>query len=271
MPQTWAHIWFLTLLILVAWMRGATVHKGFLPAISFCAALFDMTPVLNVIPLAPTVLHIVTLAIGVSGKAENPNGTALCKTGRQAVMAAAAMTLLAVGGSILFMMTAQKGIRALGTEIAKPTVPSQGFKAWDIKPAAPAQQQAQPAPVQAPTPPPATVLAPSKVVAEPTTPSPVAATRSQPAPALPAARPTNTPVAKQLPQPSPPLASNPNKAAIAAMLSDANACLASKRYDCAVSNAKSVLRLDPANADAALIQQRANAAEKQALQSISIR
>jgi len=47
MPQTWAHIWFLTLLILVAWMRGATVHKGFLPAISFCAALFDMTPVLN--------------------------------------------------------------------------------------------------------------------------------------------------------------------------------------------------------------------------------
>lgn len=279
MPQTWAHLWSLALLIVIAWMRGATIGKGFLPAISFCAALFDMTPVLNVIPLVPTVLHVVTLAIGVSGKSENGDGAVLRATGRRAVMAAAAMTLVAVGGSILFMTTAKKGMRELGNGIAKPADPLRGYKAAEPKlaPRVP-EQQALTAPPKAPTsapalapapaPTPAPVTAAAKPTPEPVTPAPVVAAPPKPAPVPVVAKPASSPAFKPATSTAP--APNANKAAIADMLSDANACMASKRYECAITNAKSVLRLDPGNADATRLQQRATAAQNQALQSISI-
>lgn len=273
MPQTWAHLWFLASLILIAWMRGAAVDKGFLPVISFCAALFDMMPVLSAIPLVPTVLHVVTLAIGVSSKSENRNELALRKTGRRAVVAAATMTLVAAGGSILFMTTAQKGVRALGSDMAKSADPFRGSKTPEVKPAAPLvlQQQPLPVPAQAPIPAPAPAPASPKVATEPIASPPVVAAPPKLAPVPPPARPANTQVAKHVMPTTPPPASNPNKAAIAAMLSDANGCMASKRFECAMTNAKSVLRLDPANTEAAQLEQRATAAQNQALQSISIR
>jgi hypothetical protein len=275
MPQTWAHLWSLALVIVIAWMRGATIGKGFLPAISFCAALFDMTPVLNVIPLVPTVLHVVTLAIGVSGKSENGDGAVLRATGRRAVMAAAAMTLVAVGGSILFMTTAKQGMRELGNGIAKPADPLRGYKGAEPKlaPRVP-EQQALTAPPKAPTPAPAVAPAPTpasvavapKPTPEPVLSAPVVAAQPKPAPVPVVAKPASSPASK----PSTASVPNPNKATIAAMLSDASTCMASKRYECAITNAKSVLRLDPGNADAAQLQQRATAAQNQALQSISI-
>jgi len=268
MPQTWAHLWFLASLILIAWMRGASTDKGFLPAISFCAALFDMTPVLNVIPLVPTVLHVVTLAIGVSGKAADRDASVLRQTGRRAVMASAAMTLIAVGGSILFVTTAQKGMRDLGNSVARPAEPLRSFKA----PAKPVPPPPEPQILAAPAPTPAPAIAPvapKATTPEPVAPPPVVAAPPKPVPIPVSAKPASSPVAKRVAPPAP--ASNPNKAAMAAMLSDANGCMAAKRYECAITNAKSVLRLDPTNADAAQLEQRATAAQNQALQSISIR
>lgn len=271
MPQTWAHLWFLASLILIAWMRGASTDKGFLPAISFCAALFDMTPVLNVIPLVPTVLHVVTLAIGVSGKAADRDASVLRQTGRRAVMASAAMTLIAVGGSILFVTTAQKGMRDLGNSVARPAEPHRPFKAPEVKSVPrPPEPQVLAAPRPAPAPAPAAApVAPKAATPEPVAPPPVVAAPPKPKPVTVSAKPDSSPVSKRVAPPAP--ASNPNKAAIAAMLSDANGCMASKRYECAITNAKSVLRLDPTNVDAAQLEQRATAAQNQALQSISIR
>ena len=54
------------------------------------------------------------------------------------------------------------------------------------------------------------------------------------------------------------------------MLNDAESCMARKKYDCALANAKSALRLDPNNGQARALMQRAEVSQKQALESITI-
>lgn len=277
MPQTWAHLWFLACLILLAWMRGASIEKRFLPAISFCAALFDMTPMLSAIPFVPTIFHVVTLVIGITGTSGIDDGPALPGMGRRAVTVLVAITAVAVGGSILFMTTAEKGVRDLGNEVARQAEPPHSVKAPATKsvPQQPAPRTlALPAPAAAP----ASVAPAVSDISRPATPepvkpvrAPVVASPAKPAPIAVSAKPTDSAASRRVvPQTQAP-ASNPNKAAIAAMLGDANGCMASKRYECAITNARSILRLDPANAEAVQLEQRANAAQNQALQSISIR
>lgn len=64
-PLLLAHIAFLAGLVLVAWTRGSLVGKTWLPALPIAAALFDIIPVLNLIPLVPTMLHVATIILGV--------------------------------------------------------------------------------------------------------------------------------------------------------------------------------------------------------------
>lgn len=257
MPSTWAHLWFLASLILLAWMRGASIEKRFLPAISFCAALFDMTPMLSAIPFVPTIFHVVTLVIGVMGTAGVDSGSALPGMWRRAVTVLATMTAVAVGGSMLFMMSAGKGVRDLGNGVARQAEPPRSVKAPEPKSV---PQQPAPPPMASPTPEPVKPV-PAPVVASPTKPTSIAVSP----------KPADSAVPRRFAAQPQAAAANGNRAAITAMLNDANDCMASKRYECAITNARSVLRLAPANAEAVQLEKRANAAQSQALQSISIR
>jgi hypothetical protein len=66
-------------------------------------------------------------------------------------------------------------------------------------------------------------------------------------------------------------AQNPTiRAAIAGSLADGTSCFGNKKYDCAISNADAVLRLDPHNSLALSLRRRAKAAQDAALNSLSI-
>ncbi|WGS48078.1 zinc ribbon domain-containing protein [Paraburkholderia sp. D15] len=60
------------------------------------------------------------------------------------------------------------------------------------------------------------------------------------------------------------------RAAIAGSLADGNGCFGSKKYDCAISNADAVLRLDPHNSAALSLRRRSKSAQESALNSMSI-
>jgi hypothetical protein len=60
------------------------------------------------------------------------------------------------------------------------------------------------------------------------------------------------------------------RAAIAGSLADGNSCFSNKKFDCAISNAEAVLRLDPHNEQALSMRKRAKAAQQNALNSMSI-
>lgn len=52
-------------LIAIAVSRGNVIGKKFLVVFPILAGLFDLMPVINWIPLVPTVFHIVTLVVGI--------------------------------------------------------------------------------------------------------------------------------------------------------------------------------------------------------------
>ncbi|MBB5463074.1 hypothetical protein [Paraburkholderia sp. Cpub6] len=60
------------------------------------------------------------------------------------------------------------------------------------------------------------------------------------------------------------------RAAIAGSLLDGASCFGNKKFDCAISNADAVLRLDPRNAQALSLRKRAKIAQQSALNSMSI-
>jgi len=84
------------------------------------------------------------------------------------------------------------------------------------------------------------------------------------APALkPASNPAAPPVAKAAP--------SPVQSAINASLEEGRRCMASNKYDCAISSANAVLRLAPRNAAALAMKREAEAAQERALSEIEIR
>ncbi|SDR55247.1 hypothetical protein SAMN05443245_7638 [Paraburkholderia fungorum] len=60
------------------------------------------------------------------------------------------------------------------------------------------------------------------------------------------------------------------RAAIDGSLADGTRCFEDKKYDCAISNANAVLRLDPHNSQALSLRRRAKSAQDNALNSLSI-
>lgn len=58
--------------------------------------------------------------------------------------------------------------------------------------------------------------------------------------------------------------------AITSILSDGEECMSKKKFDCAISNAKSALRIDPANGKAQTLKQAAETELKRAMDAISI-
>lgn len=52
--------------------RGKYVNKGYLKAFPIAAAVFDLAPVLNWIPFVPSIMHILSLAMGIpEGQKQN--------------------------------------------------------------------------------------------------------------------------------------------------------------------------------------------------------
>lgn len=90
-------------------------------------------------------------------------------------------------------------------------------------------------------------------------------------PALVSTPPTTDPErAISQPSASTPNAKHYSNSIVTDMLDDADACMAIKKFDCAMTSAQSALRVDPGNARAQSMRQRAEAEQKRALQSISI-
>lgn len=74
-------------------------------------------------------------------------------------------------------------------------------------------------------------------------------------------------------RPSPrsaPATTNAGSAAVAGILEEGAACMTAKRYDCAIANANAALRVVPADGRARALRDRAMAAQRDALDSISI-
>ena len=65
-------------------------------------------------------------------------------------------------------------------------------------------------------------------------------------------------------------AANPMQAAIDGTLEEGEKCMARKKYDCAISNANTVMRLDPGNPRGAEMKHRAKDAQDRALSEINI-
>lgn len=66
-PAFWVHLGSLIILVVVAWFRGAFVDKKWLIIFPIVAAVFDLVPGLSLIPLVPTVMHLLAIILGVVG------------------------------------------------------------------------------------------------------------------------------------------------------------------------------------------------------------
>lgn len=66
-PQFLLHLGALGALVLVAWARGSRVDKMWLVVFPLLAAVFDFVPALSVVPLVPTVMHLLAIVLGVVG------------------------------------------------------------------------------------------------------------------------------------------------------------------------------------------------------------
>lgn len=68
LPQFWFHLIALYLLVVIAWIRGGRTGRQWLAIFPVFAGIFDMVPGFSVIPMLPTIFHVLAVIIGVSGK-----------------------------------------------------------------------------------------------------------------------------------------------------------------------------------------------------------
>lgn len=100
-PLWWAQAWCLAMLTVIAWVRGNIIDKSHLPVFPFLAAIFDLVPGLKLIPMVPTVMHLLALISG----AQSNNSEVKAEPVNGARTAGIVATLIAVGGIALFMST----------------------------------------------------------------------------------------------------------------------------------------------------------------------
>ncbi len=71
-PQFVLHLLCLIALCVFAQIRGKIIGKTWLVALPVVAAIFDLTPILNWIPLVPTALHVAALVVVMRDDADIP-------------------------------------------------------------------------------------------------------------------------------------------------------------------------------------------------------
>lgn len=67
-PLFWVHLAFLLILCVLAYCRGTLVAKVWIVILPILALIFDLVPGLNIIPLVPTVMHLIAVIVGLSSK-----------------------------------------------------------------------------------------------------------------------------------------------------------------------------------------------------------
>ncbi len=130
-PQWWMHVWFLVILTTLSWLRGRVMGKGYLPVFVVLAAIFDMTPGLSLIPAIPSLMHLVTIIVGCTGKAVMAEAaevegaiSRMRGAGRKAMITATLATVFAVAGSLMFVMTASRSAKAMQRAHDLPVTPT---------------------------------------------------------------------------------------------------------------------------------------------------
>lgn len=63
----WLHMGSMLVLCFLCWVRGAYVDKAWLVVFPILAIVFDFVPGLSLIPLVPTVMHLLAIILGVVG------------------------------------------------------------------------------------------------------------------------------------------------------------------------------------------------------------
>jgi hypothetical protein len=143
-PMWWAHLWVLGMLISIAGSRGDLIGKRYLASVATLAALFDLTPLLSMIPFVPTIVHILVISLGITPKKEMPE-----KPSNDAILFAGLITVIAVAGTVMFISTlklAQPGTDVVNSQPAKPLAP------MHAPPIQPSEQADAPAPMARSTP-----------------------------------------------------------------------------------------------------------------------
>lgn len=116
-PQFWLHLWCLVMLVLVTSIRARNIGKSWLMIFPVTAGFFDLVPGLSMIPLVPTVMHLLALILGAKGSAAVLGDTEDAQT-RDAKdfswepWAAGLMSLSAISGTFHFM----NGVKASGKQ-----------------------------------------------------------------------------------------------------------------------------------------------------------
>ena len=95
LPQFWLHALALYSLIVICWIRGTRIETPWLAVFPALAALFDLVPTLNWIPLIPTACHVAALVIGVSRPAVTGRPMAKIVVGSLGFLAITAYGLIA--------------------------------------------------------------------------------------------------------------------------------------------------------------------------------
>ncbi len=72
-PAFWLHLASLSVLLVIAWIRGANIDKKWLTIFPVLALVFDLFPGLSSIPLVPTVMHLLVIILGVVGTKQVPS------------------------------------------------------------------------------------------------------------------------------------------------------------------------------------------------------
>ena len=67
-PLTLVHLGSMLVLVALTWIRGTLVNRKWLLVFPILAIAFDFLPFLNLIPLVPTVLHLLAMIMGVSAR-----------------------------------------------------------------------------------------------------------------------------------------------------------------------------------------------------------
>lgn len=152
-PMWWLHAWFLAMLVVIASLRGKSIGKRYLLLFPALAMAFDLVPLMNMVPLVPTVMHLAAIILGVMGTVPASDASAAPGPAtRGEAWGAGLMSLAAVLGSWQFSHNTQRTINSLAppkvekaqikppVSEAEPTPPSQ--------PPAPAPALREPEPVK---------------------------------------------------------------------------------------------------------------------------
>lgn len=121
LPQWWIHVWFLSTLVLISWIRGKWTDKSSIPAFSIAAGLFDILPLLNFIPLIPTIFHLIAIFIGANNKNIELSESSIQNISKKSTQYGLLISAVCIIGIAIFMLSSNKKVEQNVEPIHKET------------------------------------------------------------------------------------------------------------------------------------------------------